>query len=235
MFDAEAQALGPKDRDVIDFLEHGAVAEDFVGTGDDVGLDFLIRAVVDDVRLDGDGNVRADDDDVDVVCFQFLAPIFGRVHDDVLELQIELRLRAHAIVDVTTFIFVAHNHDLTHGVKALFPALDEALPDAEEDELQARTGDDQSPGIGKFMDDKAQGHDQEQDQEEAHSQADQDLAEAFVLDRIEAIDAEHHDRENDGNGKHTRVQDFVLFYCRRIDKQIGQDKIGECNDSHVAQ
>ena len=85
------------------------------------------------------------------------------------------------------------------------------------------------------MDDKAQGHDQEQNQEETHGQADQDLAEAFVLDRIEAIDAEHHDREDDGNGKHPRVQDFVLFYCRRIDKQIGQDKIGECNDSHVAQ
>lgn len=49
LFDAEAQALGPEDRDVVDFLEHGAVTEDFVRTGDDVGLDFLIRAVVDDV------------------------------------------------------------------------------------------------------------------------------------------------------------------------------------------
>lgn len=152
-----------------------------------------------------------------------------------LELQIELRLGAHAVVDVTTFILVAHDHDLAHRVKALFPALDEAFPDAEEDELQARTGDNQSPEIGKFMDDKAQGHDQEQDQEKAHGQAEQDLAEAFVLDRIEAIDAEHHDREDDGNGKHPRVQDMVRFYRCRIDKQIGQDKICEGDDSHVAQ
>lgn len=120
-------------------------------------------------------------------------------------------------------------------MKALFPALDEALPDAEKDELQARTGDDEDAGIGKFMDDKAQGHDQEQDQEKAHGQADQDLAEAFVLDRIEAIDAEHHDREDDGNRKHPRVQDMVRFYRYRIDKQIGQDKICEGDDSHVTE
>lgn len=235
LFDAEAQALGPKDRDVVDFLEHRAVAEDFVGTGDDVGLDFLVRAVVDDIRLDGNGNVRTDDNDVNIRRFQFFAPIPGQIHDDLLELHFELRLGTHAVVDVTAFILVAHNHDLAHRMEALFPALDETLPDAEENELHPCADDDEDTGIGKFMDDKAQGHDQEQDQEEAHGQADQDLAEAFVLNRIEAIDAEHHDRENDGNGKHPRVQDFVLFYCRRIDKQIGQDKIGECNDSYVAQ
>lgn len=167
--------------------------------------------------------------------FQFLAPIFLRVHDDVLELQFELRLGTHAVIDMAAFVFVAHNHDAAYRVQALFPALDEAFPDAEKDELQARTGDDEDAGIGKFMDDKAQGHDQEQDQEKAHGQADEDLAEAFVLDRIEAIDAEHHDRKDDGNRKHPRVQDMVRFYRCRIDKQIGQDKICEGDDSHVAQ
>ena len=53
LFDAEAQALGPEDRDVVDFLQHGTVAEDFVRAGNDVGLDFFIRTIVDDIRLSG--------------------------------------------------------------------------------------------------------------------------------------------------------------------------------------
>lgn len=44
---AEAQALGPEDRDVVDFLQHRAVAEDFIRTGDDVRLDFFICAIID--------------------------------------------------------------------------------------------------------------------------------------------------------------------------------------------
>lgn len=36
LFDAEAQALGPEDRYIVDFLQHGAVTEDFVRAGNDV-------------------------------------------------------------------------------------------------------------------------------------------------------------------------------------------------------
>lgn len=57
LFYAEAQALRPEDGHVIDFLEHGAITKDFVGTGDDVGLDFLIRTVVDDIRLSRNGDI----------------------------------------------------------------------------------------------------------------------------------------------------------------------------------
>ena len=131
LFDAEAQALGPKDRDVVDFLEHRTVTEDFVGTGNDVGLDFLVRAVVDDVRLDGNGDVRTDDNDVNIRRFQFFAPIPGQIHDDLLELHFELRLGTHAVVDVTAFVLVAHNHDPADGMKALFPTLDRPLPKTE--------------------------------------------------------------------------------------------------------
>lgn len=235
LFDAEAQALGPEDRDVVDFLQHGAVAEDFIRTGDDIRLDFLIRAVVDDIRLGCKGDIRTNDERVDVAGFQFLAPIFLRIHDDVLELQLELRLGTHAVIDMTTFVFVAHNHDASDGMKALFPTLDGPFPKAEQDKLYGRTGNNQYPGISEFMNDETQGHDQDEDQEETDSQADQDFAESLVLDGIQAIDAEHHDREDDGNRKHSRVQDMVRFYRCRIDKQIGQDKICKGDDSHVAQ
>lgn len=57
LFYAEAQALRPEDGHVIDFLEHGAVAEDFVGTGDDVGLDFFIRTIIDDFGFRGNGDI----------------------------------------------------------------------------------------------------------------------------------------------------------------------------------
>lgn len=169
LFDAEAQALGPEDRDVVDFLQHGTVAEDFVRAGNDVGLDFLIRTVVDDIRLGRNGDIRADDECVDVAGFQFLAPILLRVHDDVLELQFELWLGTHAIIDMTAFVFVAHNHDTADGMKALFPTLDGPLPKAQQNELHDRTGNNQDPGISEFMNDKAQGHDQDEDQEETDS------------------------------------------------------------------
>lgn len=235
LFDAETQALGPEDRDVVDFLQHGAVAEDFIRTGDDIRLDFLIRTIIDDIRLGCKGDIRTNDERVDVAGFQFLAPIFLRVHDDVLEPQFELRLGTHAVIDMAAFVFVAHNHDASDGMKALFPTLDGPFPKAEQDKLYGRTGNNQYPGISEFMNDETQGHDQDEDQEETDSQADQDFAESFVLDRIEAIDAEHHDRKDDGNRKHPRVQDMVRFYRCRIDKQIGQDKICEGDDSHVAQ
>lgn len=205
LFDAEAQALGPEDRDVVDFLQHGAVAEDFIRTGDDIRLDFLIRAVVDDIRLGCKGDIRTNDERVDVAGFQFLAPIFLRIHDDVLELQLELRLGTHAVIDMTTFVFVAHNHDASDGMKALFPTLDGPFPKAEQDKLYGRTGNNQYPGISEFMNDETQGHDQDEDQEETDSQADQDFAEALVFNRIKTVDTEHHDREDNGNRQHPRV------------------------------
>lgn len=205
LFDAEAQALGPEDRDVVDFLQHRTVAEDFVRAGNDVGLDFFIRTIVDDIRLSRDRDIRADDECVDVAGFQFLTPILLRVHDDVLELQLELRLGTHAVMDMTTFVFVAHNHDAADGMKALFPTLDGPLPKAEQDELYGRTGNNQDPGISEFMNDKAQGHDEDEDQEETDSQTDQDFAEALVFNRIKTVDTEHHDREDNGNRQHPRV------------------------------
>lgn len=205
LFHAEAQALGPEDRDVIDFLQHGTVAEDFIRTGDDVWLDFLIRTIVDDIRLSRNGDIRTNDERVDVAGFQFLAPIFLRIHDDVLELQLELRLGTHAVTDMTAFIFVAHNHDAADGMKALFPMLDSPLPKAEQDELYGRTGNNQDPGISEFMNDKTQGHDQDEDQDETDSQTDQDFAEALVFNRIKTVDTEQHDREDNGNRQHPRV------------------------------
>lgn len=169
LFDAEAQALGTENRDVVDFLEHRTITENFIRTGDDIRLDFLIRAVVDDIRLGRNGDIRTNDERVDVAGFQFLAPIFLRIHDDVLELQLELRLGTHTVIDMATFVFVAHNHDTADGMKALFPTLDGPLPKTEQNELHDRTGNNQDPGISEFMNDKAQGHDQDKDQEETDS------------------------------------------------------------------
>lgn len=205
LFDAEAQALGPEDRDVVDFLQHGTVAENLIGARDDIRLNFLICTIVDNIRLGCKGDIRTNDERVDVAGFQFLAPIFLQIHDDVLELQLELRLGTHAVTDMTTFVFVAHNHDASDGMKALFPTLDGPLPKTEQDELYGRTGNNQYPGISEFMNDKTQGHDQDEDQEETDSQTDQDFAEALVFNRIKTVDTEHHDREDNGNRQHPRV------------------------------
>lgn len=190
LFDAEAQALGPEDRDIVDFLQHRTVAENLIGARDDIRLNFLICTIVDNIRLGCNGDIRTNDERVDVAGFQFLAPIFLRIHDDVLELQLELRLGTHTVIDMTTFVFVAHNHDPADGMKALFPTLDGPLPKAEQNELHDRTGNNQDPGISEFMNDKAQGHDQDEDQEETDSQADQDFTEALVFNRIKTVDAE---------------------------------------------
>lgn len=131
LFDAEAQALGPEDRDVVDFLQHRTVAENLIGARDDIRLNFLICTIVDNIRLGCKGDIRTNDERVDVAGFQFLAPIFLQIHDDVLELQLELRLGTHAVIDMTTFVFVAHNHDASDGMKALFPTLDGPLPKTE--------------------------------------------------------------------------------------------------------
>lgn len=205
LFYAEAQALRPEDGHVVNFLQHSPVTKDFIRAGNDVWLNFLIRAVVDDIRLGCKGDIRTNDERVDVAGFQFLAPIFLRIHDDVLELQLELRLGTHAVIDMTTFVFVAHNHDASDGMKALFPTLDGPLPKTEQDKLYGRTGNNQYPGISEFMNDKTQGHDQDEDQEETDSQTDQDFAEALVFNRIKTVDTEHHDREDNGNRQHPRV------------------------------
>ena len=165
LFYAEAQALRPEDGHVIDFLEHGPVAEDFIRTGNDIWLNFLIRTIIDDGSFRGNGNVRADDERIDITSFQFLAPIGLRIHDDVLELHFKLWLSTHAIIDMATFFFIAYNHDLANGMKALFPMLDGPLPQTEQDELHSRTGDNQDAGISEFMDHEAQGHDEDENQE----------------------------------------------------------------------
>lgn len=107
-----------------------------------------------------------------------------------LELHFELRLGTHAIIDMTAFVFVAHNHDAADGMKTLFPTLDGPFPKAQQNELHDRTGNNQDPGISEFMNDKTQGHDQDEDHEETDSQADQDFAEALVFNRIKTVDAE---------------------------------------------
>ena len=110
-----------------------------------------------------------------------------------LELHFKLWLSTHAIIDMAAFFFIAYNHDLANGMKALFPMLDGPLPKTEQDELHSRTGDNQNAGISEFMDYEAQGHDEDENQEETDCQADEDFAESLVLDGIQAIDAEHHD------------------------------------------
>ena len=55
------------------------------------------------------------------------------------------------------------------------------------------------------MNDKTQGHDQDEDHEETDSQADQDFAEALVFNRIKTVDAEQYDGKNNSNRQHTRV------------------------------
>ena len=57
LFYAEAQALRPEDGHVIDFLEHSPVAKDFIRTGDDVWLNFLIRTIIDDFGFRGNGDI----------------------------------------------------------------------------------------------------------------------------------------------------------------------------------
>lgn len=67
VFDAKAQAARAEDGHVVDALQHSAVAEDFVGARDDERLDLFVGAVVDNLGLDGNRDIGADDDDVDGV------------------------------------------------------------------------------------------------------------------------------------------------------------------------
>lgn len=206
VFDAQAQAARPENRHIVDALELRAVAEDFVGTRDDVGLDFLVRAVFDDVGLDGNRDVGADDDDVRTRKVRFFFPLIVRAHDDLAELESELRLRAHAVVDVAALLFIADNERPARLVEVLLVALRDAFPEAEQDELDAGADDGEHARVGEFMDEEAQGHDHDEHEEQAHGEADEDLAEALVADRVEAVDGKHHDGQNHDEGQHARVE-----------------------------
>ena len=134
LFDAQAQAARTEDGHVVDALQHGAIAEDLVGARDDEGLDLLVGAVVDNLGFDGDRDVGADDDDVDIVQVGLFAPVLPaalRVHDDLVQLKAELRLGAHAVVDVAALLLVADDHGAAAAVQALLVALGETLPEAE--------------------------------------------------------------------------------------------------------
>lgn len=221
VLDAQAQAARPKNRHIVDALQFGAVAEDFVGTRDDVGLDFLVRAVLDDVGLDGNRDVGADDDDVRTFEVRFFFPLVVRAHDDLTELEAELRLRAHAVVDVAALLLVADNQGAAVAVQALLAALRDAFPEGEQDELDAGADDGQHARIRKFMDEEAQGHDHDEHEEQAHGEADEDFAETLVLDGVKAVDGKHHDGQQDDDGQHAGIQQGMCFKRSR-----GQDECG---------
>lgn len=69
-------------------------------------------------------------------------PAALRVHDDLVQLEAELGLGAHAVVDVAALLLVADDHGAAGRVQALLVALGDALPEAEQDELQDGADDD---------------------------------------------------------------------------------------------
>lgn len=209
LLDAQTQAARTEDGHIVDALQHGAVAEDLVGARDDERLDFFVGAVVDNLGLDGNRDIRADDDDVDVVQVGLLAPVLPaalRVHDNLVQFEAELRLSTHAIVDVTALLLIADDHGTAARVQTLLVTLGDALPAAKHNELQNGADDDQDARVGKFMDEEAQGHNHGEHEEETDSKADEYFAEALVLDGIEAVDGEHHDSQDDGNRQHARIE-----------------------------
>lgn len=237
VFDAKAQAARTKDGHVVDALESGAVAEDLVGARYDEGLYLLVGAVVDDLGLDGNRDVGADDDDVDGVQVGLLAPGFPaalRVHDDLMQLEAELGLGAHAVVDVAALLLVADDHGAAGRVQALLVALGGALPEAEQDKLQDGADDNHDARVGELVDEEAQGHDHDEHEEEADGKADEDLAEALVLDRVESVDREHHDRQQDGDGQHAGIEHGIRLERARYDNDDGAEDIGDGNDGDIA-
>ena len=237
LFDAQAQAARTEDGHVVDALQHGAIAEDLVGARDDEGLDLLVGAVVDDLGLDGDRDVGANDNDVDIVQVGLFAPVLPaalRVHDDLVQLKAELRLGAHAVVDVAALLLIADDHGAAAAVQALLVALGEALPEAEQEELQDGADDDQHARVGKLVDEEAQGHDHGEHEEEADGEADEDLAEALVLNGVEAVDGEHHDGQDDGDRQHAGVEHGVRLERTRRDDEYGAEAVGDRDDRDVA-
>ena len=237
LFDAQAQAARTEDGHVVDALQHGAIAEDLVGARDDEGLDLLVGAVVDDLGLDGDRDVGADDDDVDGVQVGLFAPVLPaalRVHDDLMQFKAELRLGAHAVVDVAALLLVTDDHGAAAVVQALLVALGETLPEAEQEELQDGADDDQHARVGKLVDEEAQGHDHDEHEEEADGEADEDLAEALMLDGVEAVDGEHHDGQDDGDRQHAGVEHGVRLERTRRDDEYGAEAVGDRDDRDVA-
>ena len=237
LFDAQAQAARTEDGHVVDTLQHGAIAEDLVGARDDEGLDLLVGAVVDDLGLDGDRDVGADDDDVDGVQVGLFAPVLPaalRVHDDLMQLEAELRLGAHAVVDVAALLLVADDHGAAARVQAPLVALGDTLPEAEQDELQGGADDDHDARVGKLVNEEAQGHDHDEHEEEADGEADEDLAEALMLDGVEAVDGEHHDGQDDGDRQHAGVEHGVRLERTRRDDEYGAEAVGDRDDRDVA-
>lgn len=235
VLDAQAQAARPKNRHIVDALELCAVTEDFVGTRDDVGLDFLVRAVLDDVGLDVNRDVGADDDDVRVLEVGFFFPLVVRAHDDLTELEANLRLRGHAVVDVAALLFIADNQSTARLVEILLVALRDAFPEGEQDEFDAGADDGEHARIGKLVDEEAQGHDHDEHEEEAHGEADEDFAEALVADRVEAVDGKHHDGQQDDDGQHAGVKRGMGFEGTAREDEHGAEAVGNDDDGDVAE
>lgn len=235
VLDTQAQAARPEDRHIVDALELCAVAEDLVGTRDDEGLDFLVRAVVDDFRLDGNRDVGADDDDVRVQQVRFFLPVGVRPHDDLMQLEAELRLGAHAVVDVAALLLVADNQRAAVAVQALLAALRDAFPKGEQDELDAGADDGQHTRVCEFMDEEAQGHDHDEHEEQAHGEADENFAETLVLDGVETVDGKHHDGQQDDDGQHAGVKHGMSFEGTGGQDERGTEAIRDDDDGDVAE
>lgn len=237
LLDAQTQAARAEDGHVIDALQHGAVAEYLVGARDDERLDLFVGAVVDNLGLDGNRDIRADDDDVDVVQVGLFAPVLPaalRVHDNLVQFEAKLRLSAHAVVDMTALLLIADDHGAAARVQALLVALGDALPAAKHNELQNGADDNQDTRVGKFMDEEAQGHDHGEHEEETDSEADEHFAEALVLNGIEAVDGEHHDSQDDGNRQHAGIEQMMRLERARRDNGDGTEAIGDGDDGDIA-
>lgn len=151
-----------------------------------------------------------------------------------MQLEAELGLGAHAVVDVAALLLVADDHGAAGRVQTLLVALGDALPEAEQDELQDGADDDHDARVGKLVDEEAQGHDHDEHEEEADGEADEDLAEALLPDGVEAVDGEHHDGQQDGDRQHARVEQMVRFECAGRDDGDGAEAISDGDDGDVA-
>ena len=86
-----------------------------------------------------------------------------------MQLEAELGLGAHAVVDVAALLLVADDHGAAGRVQALLVALGGALPEAEQDELQDGADDDHDARVGELVDEETQGHDHDEHEEETEA------------------------------------------------------------------